>query len=337
MDQRLSILGCILVSTLHAQPTMEMVDSPQIGDVLLYEDLAGPFASLPGGAEQVWDLTCPGMGQIVEPEPFLFIDPAQTSGWPFFQDGTLAGVHPSTAELQISYFRTTPNGLEDIGEYHDPGVVYVAPDPQLLIPYPCIFGDTWLDTTLWCLDTTICLVHHESCSADGFGTLILPAGVVDNVLRTRCVEERITDVDGEAQIETFTNDRYWKSGYPFYLAWVSSYRYQIGQQAPVEDHTVQRLMDLTSLVSADGIMPEALQCRYDPMSADLIFNWSGASSARAEVLDGNGRVLAAMDLLERPGALGQYAFPLGSLASGAYLLRLLTDGTTEVGRFVITP
>ncbi len=326
-----------MASTLNAQPVIEMVDGPQIGDVLLYESLEGAFTSPAGGAEQVWDLTCTAMGQIVEPDQFMFIDPTQTVGWPYFQDGTLAGVYSSIADLLISYYRATPSGLEELGNYGDPGIANVAADPRLLIPYPCNYGDTWVDTTQWCLDTTICLVRYESCSADGFGTLVLPAGVVENVLRTRCIEERITDVDGEASIETFTNDRYWKAGYPFYLAWVSSYRYQIGQQEPEEIHTVQRLMDLTSHVAETRINPVTLQCRFDPMTAELIFNWSGKSAAQAEVLDGNGRVITAMVLSGRPETMSQNTFHVGSLASGAYLFRLVTDGGPRVARFAVAP
>lgn len=329
------MLASVFALSVNAQVSVTLSDAPVIGDVLYYEDLSGPFTSLPGGPSQLWDLSCPGMGQIVAPDSLQLVDPAQTPGWSFFLDATVAGINSSSPDAVVNYFRASDHGLEDIGEYHGSGSAYIAPDPQLLIPYPCTFGDTWLDTTLWCLDTTICLIHYDACSADGFGTVMMPAGVIENVLRTRCVEERTTEVGGEIQIETFTNDRYWKAGFPMHLAWVNSYRYQIGEADPEESFTVQRLVDLASLVGSGPVAPDALNCRFDPASGELTYVCSDPSAARAEVLDGQGRVIAAATFAGNRVPTRQMIMSLGTLACGTYLLHVVAEENAHFVRFAV--
>ena len=333
MNRYLPILGCTLSLGVNAQVTFTLSDAPQVGDVLYYEDLSGAFTSLPGGPSQVWDLSCPDMAWIVPPDSFLLIDPTQTAGWPYFTSATVAGTGSVDPGTSVEYFRASEHGLENIGEYQEPGTPYLAPDPQLLMPYPCTYGDAWLDTTLWCLDTTICLVHHEACAADGLGTLIMPAGTIGDVLRIRCVEERTTDVDGELQVETFTNDRYWKPGFPMYLVWVSSYRYQFGQEEPVETFSVRRLMDLTSRVGSPAAPAAALHCRYDPVNGMLLFTCSDPTAVRSNVLDGQGRVIATRTVQGKSDTSHPMTMSLGNLASGTYLLQVMAKEKAYVVRF----
>jgi hypothetical protein len=183
------------------------------------------------------------------------------------------------------------------------------------------------------LDTTICLIHHETCAADGFGTLIMPAGTIENVLRTRCIEERTTEVSGELLVETFTNDRYWKPGFPMHLVWVNSYRYQFGQEEPVEDFTVQRLLDLTSLVGSLSAPSEVLHCRYDAVNGVLLFTCSDKEAVRSRVLDGQGRVIATTTVSSDRIWSQAMTIPLGDLADGAYLLEVVTKEKSYVVRF----
>lgn len=164
---------------LFAQPVIDSTAAPVAGSTYVY--LVGDLLSLPGtGAGQVWDAS---MASTITTDTIAFIDTADASGAFGFPQADVA----RKALGRETFLRADADGLYELG-YHvpDPGFTAVYSDQRQVMAWPCAVGTAWADTfsgSYMFQGEPYTIDGTASFEATGSGTLLLPGGAVEDVLR----------------------------------------------------------------------------------------------------------------------------------------------------------
>jgi hypothetical protein len=212
MGQHFLVTLLMIACTAQVARTQTLDDgntSPLIGWSFTYEQ--GAFLEQgPGGADQVWDLSTLGTTATL---PVGYVSTASTGFAASFPD---ANVALSNGNGNFEFLRTSPTGLERMGlRYNAQNSTIAYDDPELMLTYPCSFSTTWTDDLSSNFSSSgQPTVRTGSITgvADGFGTVVMPYGTIDNVLRVR-LEEDINDLNGLFDIDyDYTTYHYYKPG-----------------------------------------------------------------------------------------------------------------------------
>lgn len=181
MQHVLSLLTAgAIAMTAHAQVTLTAAtNSPQPGGA--YTVNYGPYVA-PGaaGANQTWNLAALATDSSMTIERVV---PSTTVNGMQFPTATVAEVSDAVTQ----YFRTAADGIHFAGSDDGNAVIVHAPMGRYL-PFPCTFGTVWSSpqhATFSYEDMTVTRTGTFSGNVDGYGTLIMPGGTVNNVLRVR--------------------------------------------------------------------------------------------------------------------------------------------------------
>ena len=170
----------LVAASALAQPTLSHEALPVTGTVYGYHDVPYLKPGNPGEGLR-WDFSSLPIGTII---PYVWATTDIAPG---------AGAFPSTSMVRqvpgepASYFQRTDTGLLWIGTYSDTALLRFDP-PMRELALPCSMNDQWTDTGIVAVTGAgrigIYKVRH-SVKADAWGTLLMPYGVVENVLRVR--------------------------------------------------------------------------------------------------------------------------------------------------------
>lgn len=169
-----------------------------IGDVTTTA-ICGNDAVNPGpeGADQIWD-----MSDLTETEEqaFTFVDPQGTLWGYQFPSSTICGVSWTG---EHSYYRFDSDGVSVEGYAglvldQEPTDTFkiVYDDPENFIPIPFEYEDTHQDDnsgTSYAVGFEIPFTGDVDYEVDGYGTLILPTGTYENVLRYHFLRTQVGD------------------------------------------------------------------------------------------------------------------------------------------------
>lgn len=186
MNRSIILWGIALSVDTSAQPALYKNVLPTMGSIYGYHDV--PFQP-PGkpGTGLKWDLSGVPTGSVV---PYYWTNINVAPG---------AGAFPDNAAvLQIpgeptSYYLLGDTALFWLGTYADTALVRFDP-PMAVIDLPCGMNTAWVDSGVAAvtgagrIDMRITSMHAQ---ADAWGTLVMPYGTVNNVLRVRS-ELRVT-------------------------------------------------------------------------------------------------------------------------------------------------
>lgn len=159
-----------------------------MGESVTYKDIQ--FVE-PGhsGANQVWDFTAI---QFTEKNPVTSFLPSTAE--------TLEGI--SNSNLSISddgynyFMNSSENTLEELGYVNKTkNMTMVYSNPVLKMKYPFSYGDTYSDefAGVAFFDKTyrIDFTGDYTATADGYGTLLMPNLILENVMRVKSVKKGI--------------------------------------------------------------------------------------------------------------------------------------------------
>lgn len=191
-----SIIFLLAFTTVTAQTTLTQTDiQPSPGDqVDVYYFKPTSNVVGPAGAGVTWD--------------FNYLDMPGFQDWTFGgpPSGPVASGFPTTnltmyfmvgAINTINMFRTDVTGQYYQGRYLI-GAGDIHQDDKMVVPYPLSYGATTTDAFLSeriATGTRVQKYGDVQFEVDGMGSLILPNGVYDDVLRVKSVETRITVED----------------------------------------------------------------------------------------------------------------------------------------------
>jgi hypothetical protein len=179
---------------------------------LIGESIAGQGINYtsPGnaGAAQVWDFSALVSGGT---EAFSFIDPSTTANSSSFPTSTVATYNPATTTF--NYLSGSSSDISIDGYFYGAPSNTIVPysNPQKALSYPFSLGSNFIDTysgTYTSGANTIIRKGTNNVTADGYGTLILPFGTLNNVLRVFTVDAYADTTSLGAPYSQFTLETY---------------------------------------------------------------------------------------------------------------------------------
>jgi len=179
--KRTLLFGALLTSgSAAAQPVLDHHMIPTTGTVFGYHDI--PFLGAgKTGTAQKWDFSALPTGTIV---PYEWTTTAISPG---------AGAFPSTALVlkvpgePTAYYQPGDTALHWLGTYSDTALVRFDP-PLDILDLPCTMYTTWRDSGIAAITGSGRIdirVTTLEATADAWGTLLMPYGQVEDVLRVR--------------------------------------------------------------------------------------------------------------------------------------------------------
>jgi hypothetical protein len=316
-----------------AQPILDAANSaPQPGQS--YTINQGLYQPPPvGGAAQVWDFsTLATQGSaLVE-----LVAPAGTASAASFPTSDV--VETSVASAQLRYFENSPLGLILLG-YSAPSQGFLLPfsPPIMARPYPCTFDNEWSGTyggsTTFQGFNVLVSGSYEG-EADGYGTVVMPWGTVENVLRTRLLltETQLFIGAGQSVNQQETWD-FHAPGSSYPLIRFSERRTQ--NQGGEFDVDTQSLLWMGNSTTAVHGHEEAGMLSIFPNPATEAVTIS--TTERIEdlrVMDATGRQVKALRPMGTTSAV--YTLDLNGLAAGAYTVQVqLVNGQLAVSKLVV--
>ena len=190
---------CLFVTTgLFAQPVINSSFNPKTGDVFRFHPVNTKITEGSSGANVTWDFST--IHIIWNAMGGKYMNPSAT---PYVNDFPGADVVYESffAPGTYHYYYATSTALEKIGEASFQ-VTAVYNSPQTIITYPFTYNSKTTDnyscnTTIGSLDLDI--IGLWEAEGDAYGTLILPSGTYNNVLRIRITNEFTKDYNDPGQ------------------------------------------------------------------------------------------------------------------------------------------
>ncbi|HWY39051.1 MAG TPA: T9SS type A sorting domain-containing protein [Bacteroidia bacterium] len=139
-----------------------------------------------GGASQVWNFSA-----LVSTgaQSFSFIDPSTTANAASFPTSNIATFN--SAASSYNYLTTSSTSLLADGNFTSPSTLMPYSNPQKVLDYPFSMGSNFTDTyqgSYTSGSSTIIRKGTDTVTADGYGSLILPYGTLNNVLRASIID-----------------------------------------------------------------------------------------------------------------------------------------------------
>ena len=191
MKTAFTLFLSVIALHLMAQPTITAAWAPGIGTMV--QDVVGQDANnlTPGdsGANADWDYSNVMQDPNVPVVGFEYADPSVSNFANLFPDANLAvivsGVDPNT--LPTTFYKVGSDQFELLGNAL-PLTSFIYNDPQVLMRFPFSFGDSFEDDFEAMIDLNGIMSNQSGqvvVTADAYGTIKMPAGTYDNVIRVK--------------------------------------------------------------------------------------------------------------------------------------------------------
>lgn len=185
------ILVFLILPIIAQAQTIQGSAYPATGTVetLIIADTAGVNPGA-GGDGVTWDFsTLVNSGQV---QTDSFLAPSNTPFGAAFPTATIVDHQQYPGTNYYIYYKDNGTELQRVGNVQPDTVVYY--DPANQFPYPISFGSTNNDTYFASYNANGFLTHMRgdfSNTVDGRGTLKLPSGTFNNVIRVKFVRNEI--------------------------------------------------------------------------------------------------------------------------------------------------
>lgn len=291
----------------YAQPTLHMADACIVPSENFHESLCDWVDPGAAGANVTWDFSTLA--------PFSTF----TSPWVAPSAGLLA-IYPAATvtfsnQSLFQPYQAASDAFRSLG--YSQGITLtseVLSDPADELRFPFTYGDTYTDTfSGWDYfndqqgerDSTA-MSGTLTVTADGYGTLILPWGTVQNVLRVH----RVRTIPSSAGI--VTNDAYYFYGPDLHQAWFRITRTTRSWSTDVSEGARY----ITPQPEAVSEVAPATACVV--MTAEGVrVSTTATGPLRVELLAGDGRCLRYWSTSEEATT-----YPVADLPCGIYIVRL---------------
>lgn len=313
------LLICVS-SWVFAQPIITQSNIPQIGDNVTIAICSDPINEGSSGVNQTWDYS--GLTESEE-QSFMYVDPSITPKADSFPDANLCGI---SWDGSYSYYKVGSSALEAVG-YVTPvpptdTAMIVFDDYEQIVQLPYTYNDDFIDD----FDGTsyvpgfggLAFDGDIDFEADGYGTLILPTGTYNNVVRYHFFREQTNYVSGFPS-NTQTKEQW---------AWVSAdYRFWLLlMEENFDGFATSELIwyDKTPLSVVTGVNTQEvydLSVYPNPVmnGGHINFTWDQDEDATVSIYSMEGKLI-----FERKNSLtsGMNLLDISTLTSGTYLLKI---------------
>lgn len=317
--------------------------NPSAGDTLKSNDVdtAGIYPGQ-GGENRTWDFS----GAVILADLFTetYLIPSSTPYYGQFPNSNAVSVNSNTPPV-YHYYLNADTGSFVLGYVQSPAVMrYYDPLPRMLYPisYPTILSMPYYGVSTWGN-----IIKHfrgtRTFTCDGYGTIILPIGTFNNVLRIKTVDDVYdTTFSGGIVVgtshEVVTYHQWYRAGFKFP---VFSIVEVIPGQNPAWKVVVieQKNMPIGVIQLSNNIpVQHRLYENYpNPFNSQTKIKFDIASKlfVRVIIYEVNGRMIES--LVNDTLSAGTYTaiWNAGPYASGIYFCKIEAGGYTETQKMVL--
>lgn len=256
--------------------------------------------------------------------------------------GTQAAQFPDATLLRLvstgqeNYFIHNNDSLVVTGVVTSTGTVVDYTDEQVTLRFPFSFDSAFVDSfrAHYISGTSGTRTGVDTVVADGFGTLKLPGGVYNNVLRVRVVSH-YNDTIPQQPVLTFNDERYF-----FYQPGVHSYLMNINNTVVMNGSTaISTVQTLNYFDFAMGIEEQqakatTLTIYPSPTRDKAIVSFPAvfASHVRLTIINAAGAVIRQVAIARGQSQVG---IDCSGLPAGLYLAQLQDGDHTLTGRLMV--
>lgn len=309
-----------IASFAHAQPVLTFTgNAPAPGSTRTLH--YGPYVSPGGsGAIQNWDLSALTTDSTIL---IQHVQPGTTPNGASFPGSTVA----ETGAAATMFFRSASDGVYLVGSDADLVIPYT--DQARYLPFPCTYQTNWTDDFASVFDSDGFNVFRSGTvdgTADGYGTVTMPFGTVDDVLRVHWHEETTDSTLLFTMQHTYDGYLYYVAGSSHPLAQLVSESVTFMGQTTTHNHA-QWVADVSTQVPNDAVLPVASLYpvpTYDILNFNLPASFSGLPLI--SITDAQGRSVLERSMVQVDGRSGRA--DVSSLAPGTYHL----TATDELGQ-----
>lgn len=323
-------IGLLSVVSVIAQPTITDVNMPQIGDM----PTRGICSDIPNastlnsqtGANYAWDFS--GLNEV-STATFDFIEAAD-SYWPGdFAGSTHCGIAPD--EDAHTFYSISNSALETDGYriINGPGdtIEQDYTDSEIILELPATYNSSGTDNFSgpgFVIGNNITASGTLTYNCDGYGTLQLPNGSYQNVLRYHANRSETISLGG-FPAGTVTKEQWiWVSAdYRFWLLLMETISDPInGQSTTVWYQKTPIAVNPTGIAD---VVEEDFTVYPNPVAADGLLQLSRALNAgeSVQLFDTQGRMVK--DIFETTSAVS-----LDGVNAGIYILKILNGNGQSI-------
>lgn len=315
------LFGSALVATSPAQTLTDGSNSIQVGDVFTVH-VASYVPPGNEGANVTWDFSSVENGTIIT---YSHVAPPTTGYGASFPASNVA---QQLSSGEILFVETNASGMQQWGEVIN-SEVHAYTDAERIMSYPCSFGTSWADEfagTYMMSGMQWDRTGSISATADGYGSLVMPYGTLDNVLRVHAIQATDDVFDAGTQ-QTLFNVYYF---------------YRVGVRYPVvtvidgivtTDFGSFPVQSLSWIAEGTVGLADALQQSIglelypNPAQAqvNIVFTADGGTATTLQVIDASGRTIHQRGLGQRSAGIQIDQLDVSGFAPGVYSV-CITDG-----------
>ena len=324
----LFIIGIIITGTIQAQITLNSnTSTPDIGQSFTYISVLSPSLNVSqSGANQTWDLS----SISGTPADFNYIDPSTATESGSFPAASLV---EAIATTETYYSRSsseyTIEGRLIPGSQRET----YATDKREILKFPLGYNDVYNETFAGLLENLSTLQTMDrsgttKIEADGYGSLILPYGTINNVLRVKTIQE-YTDYYFGNPFVTYNDTMYF-----WYNATTKNY---------IASHTTSYVNGMPYISNATYIDQGGLVTSIDetktiektisfypnPANDYITINNNGQSVA-INIIDVTGKSIMDLNVEN-----GEQLIGLSNLSKGIYFLRYTQNSQAYTEKLII--
>lgn len=324
----LASLSLLIGAQAFAQPSLESPGNAPTPGTSFSTNFGEYRSEGASGASQTWNFST----LVADSSAIVYVEsPDATPQGSEFPNATAAVINADGTQ----YFQASSSVLELVG----PALLgQTAPlsDPASFLPFPCTFNTSWEDDFQGSVDVQgfpLAVSGNVIGIADGYGTLQLPEGTVNDVLRVRRITTTLLDVSGFGSGELEENAfAFYKVGLGLPILEISSTTGELPLLGPIEIQTL-KWVDVSTVGFADLFSQDIGMEVFPNPATNLVqvnFGLDGGRAVAIELLDFHGRQVQQTSMNTANGGVHVGTLDVSGLSAGVYMIRV-TDNTGRVG------
>ena len=315
--------------TSYAQPTLTDVNTnPQIGDkvILHISNYTSPGT---GGTNQNWNFSSLPSNAV----DTQFVDNSSNSAYSASFPNATYYMY-SSSSTDEGFYNSNSSVQQIVGLYSAGTGTSPYTDPQDALRFPFQYQNTFADSfsTYFTSGVTIYRNGEAVVTADGYGSVTLPYGTLNGVLRVETIQDYTDSSSFSTTVGKTTSYHWYKPGvrYPVLMLATLQYGTNTVQQCWYLDQSVVGINNNDASENPHvNIYPNPAQ-----NSLQLQFKLPSTSDVSLSIFDARGKVVLHEDYGKIPGGQNKLTANIESLQTGMYFLKIKTETGIITERFI---
>ncbi|MFZ6050634.1 T9SS type A sorting domain-containing protein [Halocola ammonii] len=286
------------------------------------------------GSNQTWDLS--DLEASGTEENFGFIP---SEGTPFEDNFPSANYAWTMENSAYFYHDISTTKWDELGfafTEEETDVTLTYSNPRTILSFPLAYSSTHEDDYAGSLsgfgfETQI--AGNYSYVVDGYGTLILPSGTLNNVLRLKVEYQETTSFMGEVgEVENTTIYQFYVNGIPYPVAAIQYTEYESEDGIEVESYSYYT--DQTISGVEENVQPVSVEVWPNPANEMVnVKVYNSSETLEVNIFDINGKLVK-----QQVGGMkgtNQFHISTEDLSSGFYTIQVIQPGSSKAIKLIV--